>query len=218
MSSRDVILGRIRSLLAGGPAAALPPVSEVWPRLQPSVADMAERFTQELTTVAGEVIRCADTDDARAKLAELAAKSGWSQLAAMDRPECRKLVEGPGAPQIAWAQPDWTPTGMADLPASLIVADRLLADTGTSVIACPTAQDRLLCYLPPACVVVGFADRLAEHLPAAWEPIAQRAADPQTRGEFVLITGPSRTSDIEKILILGVHGPKRLIVLLIDRQ
>ena len=36
-----------------------------------------------------------------------------------------------------------------------------------------------------------------------------------SRGEIVLITGPSRTADIEKILILGVHGPKRLVVLVV---
>lgn len=218
MSSRDEILGRIRTLLANGPEAALPPVSEVWPRQQPSVGEMADRFTQELTNVAGEVIRCTDTQDARAKLVELMARSGWSRVAAMDRPECRSLVEGLPAEQVAWPQPDWTPVNMAELPASLIVAEHLLADTGTSVIACPIAVDRLLCYLPPACVVVGRAERLAEHLPAAWPSIAQRAAKPETRGEFVMITGPSRTSDIEKILILGVHGPKRLIVLLIDRE
>jgi len=70
--------------------------------------------------------------------------------------------------------------------------------------------------LPPTCIVLAKAYQLAEHLPAAWDDLAQRAADESTRGEFVIITGPSRTADIEKILILGVHGPKRLVVLLIE--
>ena len=43
-------------------------------------------------------------------------------------------------------------------------------------------------------------------------------ADPAQRGEFVIVTGPSRTADIEKILILGVHGPKRLVVILVDKH
>ncbi len=104
---------------------------------------------------------------------------------------------------------------MADLPAGLIEADYLLADTGTAMIACGRPEERLMCYLPPACIIVATVDRLIEHLPAAWASIAPRVADPQLRGEFVFITGPSRTADIEKILILGVHGPKRLVVLLV---
>ena len=83
------------------------------------------------------------------------------------------------------------------------------------MVACNTPHERLLCYLPPVCIVLAGTDRLFEHLPAAWDEIARRAADPDLRGEFVFITGPSRTADIEKILILGVHGPKRLVVLLV---
>ena len=104
---------------------------------------------------------------------------------------------------------------MAELSASVIAAEALLADTGSCLIACPTAQDRLLCYLPPACVVIARVEQLAEHLPAAWAEVAARAADPALRGELVIVTGPSRTSDIEKILTLGVHGPKRLVVMLV---
>ena len=40
--------------------------------------------------------------------------------------------------------------------------------------------------------------------------------NPEQRGEIALITGPSRTADIEKILVLGVHGPRRLIVFIIE--
>ena len=115
---------------------------------------------------------------------------------------------------IEWAAPDWQPRKIAAFSASVIEADCLLADTGSCLISCPTAQDRLLCYLPPACVVIARVDQLAENLPAVWPSIVARAADPQLSGEFVIVTGPSRTADIEKILILGVHGPKRLVVIL----
>ena len=110
----------------------------------------------------------------------------------------------------------WQPRQMAQLSAGLIEAERLLADTGTCLIDCGSTQDRLLCYLPPACVVIARVSQLAEHMPAAWDEIARQTAEPDRRGEFVLITGPSRTADIEKILILGVHGPKRLVVMLVD--
>ena len=105
---------------------------------------------------------------------------------------------------------------MAQLSAGVLEPEYLLADTGSSVVICPTAPARLLCYLPPACVIIATRQKLVEHLPAAWAGLAPRVADPAARGEIVFITGPSRTADIEKILILGVHGPKRLVVLLVD--
>ena len=176
---------------------------------------MAGRFQKELEDVHGEVVRATTIDDARAKLCELVSRAGWSTLAALDRPLCRELCGHFPPERVAWTRPDWTPESMADLPAGLIEADYLLADTGTAMIACGRPEERLMCYLPPACIIVATVDRLIEHLPAAWASIAPRVADPQLRGEFVFITGPSRTADIEKILILGVHGPKRLVVLLV---
>ncbi len=215
MSSRDTILQRVRSGLASGPQVSLPPVAEVWPRQNPTAAAMAERFGQELTAVHGEVIRCATIEEARRQLAQLASQASWTALGAMDRPLVREVVANLPSGLLKWAAADWQPRGMAELSASVVEADVLLADTGSCLIACPTAPERLLCYLPPACVVIGRADRLAEHLPAAWTRIAPRVADPAARGEFVIVTGPSRTADIEKILILGVHGPKRLVVILV---
>ena len=217
MSSRDAILQRVRSELAKGPPVAPPPVPEVWPRRIPTPAAMAEQFAKELAEVHGEVIRCA-TMRGRAAATGRTGRPGPVDLARRDGsaagprggwPICRRALAatGPAA--------DWQPQRMAELSASVVEADVLLADTGSCLIACPTAQDRLLCYLPPACVVIARADQLAEHLPAAWATIAPRVADPALRGEFVIVTGPSRTADIEKILILGVHGPKRLVVLLV---
>jgi L-lactate dehydrogenase complex protein LldG len=216
MSSRDTILQRVRSEISKGPQVAPPPVPEVWPRANPAPAVMAEQFAKELADVQGEVIRSATLQDARRQLAELVRQAGWTSLGAMDRPMVRDAVGDLPSGVASWATDDWQPRRMAELSASVIEADVLLADTGSCLIACPTPQDRLLCYLPPACVVIARADQLAEHLPAAWATIGPRVADPSQRGEFVIVTGPSRTADIEKILILGVHGPKRLVVILVD--
>jgi L-lactate dehydrogenase complex protein LldG len=215
MTSRDTILQGVRNAVSKGPRLAAPPVPEVWPRENPAPAQMAERFAKELADVHGETIRCATMEEAQRKLTELAAEAQWTSLGCMDRPLVRQLAAGLPAGLAAWSAADWQPRRMAELSVSVVEPELLLADTGSCLIACATPQDRLLCYLPPACVVIVRVDQLVEHLPAAWTTIAPRVADPELRGEFVIVTGPSRTADIEKILILGVHGPKRLVVLLV---
>ena len=215
MTSRDTILQRVRNEVSKGPHVDRPPVPQVWPRENPTPAVMTERFVKELNEVQGEVIRCATMEDARRQLADLVRDAGWTSLGAMDRPMVRDAVADLPVELVGYATDDWQPPAMAELSASIVESDVLLADTGSCMIACRTAQDRLLCYLPPVCVVVARVDQLAEHLPAAWSAIVPRVADPAARGEFVIVTGPSRTADIEKILILGVHGPKRLVVILV---
>jgi L-lactate dehydrogenase complex protein LldG len=215
MNSRETILQRIRSEVSKGPRIEPPPSVEVWPRENPDIPALADRFEIELKAVFGEFFRVKTICDAQVKLAELVKIHGWTSLAPMDRPICREAVGELPPAMLQWPRPNWPPTEMAELSVSLIEADALLADTGSCLIACPTAEDRLLCYLPPACVVIATTDRLREHLPAAWGEVAPRCFDKDRRGEFVIVTGPSRTADIEKLLILGVHGPKRLVVLLV---
>lgn len=206
-ASRDAILQRIRSTLAEKPTEGVPvsppPPPDVWPLENPSPEAMAQRFTQELQAVFGEVIPCATMDDARGKLVELMTSAGWPYVAALDRPLCRELLAGFNTDQVVWSKPEWTAPDMAELPVSVLAPEVLLADTGSAVIAPRATHERILCYLPPACVIVATLGQLAEHLPAAWPRISAGTADPQTRGEFVFVTGPSRTADIEKILKIG---------------
>jgi len=216
MSSRDAILQRIRTGLSDVTAPKSPPATEVWPVTDATADAMIERFTSELEAVAGEIVHCSSVDDARQNLTELMKASEWESLGAVDRPICRDLTVNLPAERVAWAKEDWDPNEMAQLSAGLVAAEWLLADTGSCIVINETAEQRLLCYLPPVSVVVARVEQLREHMPAAWPEVARATAEADRRGEFVLITGPSRTADIEKILILGVHGPKRLVVLLID--
>jgi L-lactate dehydrogenase complex protein LldG len=221
MNSRDTILQRIRSGLANATAAGFgdvrePPVPEVWPRMCPPPAALISQFSEELRKLNGEPIACATMDDARRQLAHLMETAPWPRLGCLDSPLARELTSQIVKEQIDWVTADWTPQQIERLPVSLITAEALLADTGSCVVHCATAVQRLMCYLPPACVVIARSSQLAEHLPAAWGPIAAACHAEEARGEIVLITGPSRTSDIEKKLILGVHGPKRLVVMVVE--
>jgi len=218
MSSRDVILQRIRSELSKAEPPGPPPVPEVWPRATSDLAALALRFTNELEAVQGEVIRCTDMEDARGKLVQLMDASQWVAIGAVDTLLSQQIITGIPPERVSWIDETWPPARIADLPAGLVAADRLLADTGSCLVACPTAHERLMCYLPAASLVVAKTGQLAEHLPAAWDEVAELAADAERTGEHVIITGPSRTADIEKILILGVHGPKRLVVLLVEED
>jgi len=237
MDSRQAILQRLRERLAGAESVPPPPVPQIWPIENPPPATKIERFLAELAAVAGQGHHVRSLEEVRQGITRLAEEEGIRRFGCQDRPLVRAIFQQaepsgsaaiePALPSQAQAlgRPDWEllwhradpdPKELDSLGASILEADLLLADTGSVMVACPTAYERLLCYLPPVCVVVGRVDRLFEHMPAAWDEIARRTADPQLRGEFVFITGPSRTADIEKILILGVHGPKRLVVFLVD--
>ena len=215
MSSRDAILSRIRTSLSNEPDRQLPPIPEIWPVENPSIETMADRFITELEAVTGEVHRCETMETAAEKLASIVEELDAEAIGRTDHVLCDELVADLPPECFLLDTPEADATELAKLPAALVAADTLLADTGTSMVACATPHHRLMCYLPPVCILIAKTDQLVEHMPAAWEKIAARAADPELRGEFVFITGPSRTADIEKILILGVHGPKRLVVLLV---
>jgi L-lactate dehydrogenase complex protein LldG len=89
--------------------------------------------------------------------------------------------------------------------------DCLVAQTGSIFVSTRTAGGRALSVLPPTHLVLARREQLVPDLPAAFALLRHRYGGrwPST---LTLITGPSRTADIEKILVLGAHGPKRLVV------
>ena len=216
MNSRDTVLSRIRNALSNRPEVELPPPPPVWPSTNPDSETMAKRFADELGLLSGEVLRCRSVAEAQKRVAALMADLDCSELAAVDRPLAREVTAELDSKSVAWASGDWNPKGMSEIRLGMVSAEYLLADTGSCVVECNNPQERLMCYLPPNCVIVARRSQLREHMPAAWKEIAARTSEPDRRGEFVVITGPSRTADIEKIIILGVHGPRRLFVLLVD--
>ena len=93
--------------------------------------------------------------------------------------------------------------------------DHALAATGTFVMLSSPHEARLVSLLPPAHIAIFPRSRILANLDELLS-IIPRPAD-QT-SSMVLITGPSRTADIEQILVRGVHGPGEIYAVIVDNE
>jgi L-lactate dehydrogenase complex protein LldG len=95
--------------------------------------------------------------------------------------------------------------------AGITLCDALIAQTGSVLITARSAGGRALSVLPPHHVVLARREQLVPDLPAAFELL--RATYGENLPSLMsFITGPSRTGDIERILVLGAHGPRQLTI------
>ena len=99
----------------------------------------------------------------------------------------------------------------ADARIGITEAGWALADTGSLVTDQGAVEQRLASTLPTIHVAIIGTDRILADKTAAFSRI-----NPQTSRYIAFITGPSRTADIERVLTIGVHGPKRLVVIFVD--
>ncbi len=87
-----------------------------------------------------------------------------------------------------------------------------IADTG-SLIVWPTVDEpRLMSLVPPIHIAVLEASKMFDSFPEAINKLGWNKKPP---GNTLLISGPSKTADIEGILCYGAHGPKQLVILVI---
>jgi len=211
MMSRDHILHRVRTALgrsAGEGVAHPPPV-----RIRVPEVDMETRIASMRTRVealAGKTHRAASPAEAGAIVA--AALQGKTAVAS----NASVLVEcGIAAlPQVHSGITDRET--LRDLCATvdfgITGADYALADTGTLVMLSSPQEARMVSLLPPAHIAVVERNRILTGLDELFSVLPRPA---EQSSSMVLITGPSRTADIEQILVRGVHGPGQITVIIV---
>jgi L-lactate dehydrogenase complex protein LldG len=111
-------------------------------------------------------------------------------------------------PGIAFAV---TREGSASARVGISQMDWAIAGTGTLVQDATAVERRLVSSLPPIHVALLGTDRILEDMGGVLERLC-----PDQLNYISFITGPSRTADIERVLTIGVHGPERLLVVVVD--
>jgi len=215
-TARDRILERLKA--SGTHQTTVPDAAPPTSQSALDPAGKHERLTDLMTAMRTE-IHVVQTSDWVAKLQELARSRGW-----------KKLVYGPGAPigeaiESAWGtHAEGLPELVAyrepveafketlfQIDAGVTSTRGGLADTG-AIVLWPTAQEpRLLSLVPAVHVAVLDADSIHASLEEMMTAENWAAGMPTNA---LLISGPSKTADIEFTLVFGVHGPKELILLI----
>ncbi|WP_298232503.1 lactate utilization protein C [uncultured Azohydromonas sp.] len=100
------------------------------------------------------------------------------------------------------------------IDAGVTGAEAGIADTGTLVLRPGAHEPRTLSLVPPLHVAVLRASRLYAGLPAAMSAVTAAQDDMPTN--LLLVTGPSKTADIQQVLAFGAHGPRELVIVLVN--
>ena len=228
MGARDDILGAIRRGLKRGPlptetrAALEERVAAHRRNLIPARAaalddgariDLFVRMAEEVQTTVARVVSEADIP------AEVA-----RYLATENLPAELVMAPDPGLDAIPWHERPLLRVrqGRAEPgdAVSLTPCLAAIAETGTLMLVSGRDTPTTLNFLPDTHIVVVRAGQVVAGYEDAWDLVRARAdGDPRSWPRTVnLITGPSRTGDIEQRIQLGVHGPRRLHVVLVETE
>lgn len=224
MSERERIMGRIREALRspaalpghhGGSAPAFPgPDRQAFSQWLPLVGKKKEAVVAAFAKASAELKTDFRTPkDQRTLIDELkkiAAAEGWKKVASHRGKETEAVCKKLGLP-VLWTDGGYDVHELEKCDAGITACDALVAQTGTVLLTSRSAGGRALSVLPEHHVVLSDASQMLRDLPAAFK-LLKKKYDGDYPSAINLITGPSRTGDIERILVLGAHGPKRLTV------
>ena len=179
------------------------------------VSEAVDQFAAVLESTGGCVRRVDSPRQVAAEIATAAAEQGVRQV--LYEP-CADIEQLGLNLQLAAHGIELLPTAKAgdhagDLRVSLTGAELAIAETGTLLVGGRPGGWGLATVLPWVHLVVLRADQVLPDLPSAFERFAQRLVAGE--GDWVWITGPSRTADIGQTLVLGAHGPNTLRVLVL---
>lgn len=219
MSERE-ILGRIRAALkakAPRPGAhartgtlLAAPARRWLPIVGESLDEQWELFRKNATELKADFQLFNSPEEMRQAVVRLCDAEDWSRVAwhagALTNAICPTL----NVPLLSTDKP-YDVHEMETCEVGISECDALVAQTGSVLVTNRSAGGRALSVLPPHHLVLARREQLVADLPAAFGLLKKKYTN-HYPSMISFITGPSRTGDIERILVLGAHGPKKLTI------
>ncbi len=208
-SSKENILKKIRQALSNPVPVPFPKSEGNSSVFQPPSDDLDITFASEFTRLQGKFAFCFDEKDFKAQLKQLFIERQWKNIYCAE-----ELLRNIITPVIS---EKINQTTLKDCDVAVTSCEYLIARTGSIVLSSALAEGRTASVYAPIHICVAYTNQLIYDIKDGLQQLKEKHA----KGLPSLITfatGPSRTADIEKTLVVGVHGPKEVYLFLIDNQ
>ncbi|HTN06191.1 LutC/YkgG family protein [Agriterribacter sp.] len=208
-SARKNILNRIESALDKRVDIPFPDYRQTRFAFQNNGLNLKAAFSEAFTALDGHLICCRGRKELAENLGKLVTAQGWANIRCQT-PALLEDMELRSLPYINSSADNETEAGVTD-------CECLVARTGTIVFSASQASGRVLPVYSPAHLVIASADSIVFDIDDAIILLERKYNDQLPSGIF-FASGPSRTADIEKRLVLGVHGPKEVYLFLMESE
>jgi L-lactate dehydrogenase complex protein LldG len=196
------ILKKIKEALAQPTPLPFPKAELVNDFLQPPQQELVVEFAEKFTSLLGKFIFCADDKELVENFNKLCYQNQWTKIYCVEDEWCSQLQQNQWYKDIVTAE------------AAITGCEVLVARTGTIVLS-STANYRIPSVYAPIHICIAYASQLVYDVEDALVRLKNKYQG-SLPSLISFATGPSRTADIEKTLVVGVHGPKEVYCFLVD--
>jgi L-lactate dehydrogenase complex protein LldG len=205
--SKENILKKIRQALSHPVPVPFPQSEGNSSVFQPPVDDMAVQFAQEFTKLLGRFSYCANNREMVAQLNELVAAAQWNRIVCREE-NIKSLLH-----QHQFN--GFFDNDLANCDVSITSCELLISRTGTIVLSSANESGRTASVYAPVHICIAATSQLVYDIKDGLQLLREKN-NGQLPSFISFATGPSRTADIEKTLVVGVHGPKEVFVFLVE--
>src|ERR1700760_691576 len=208
-SAKENILKKIRKALSESTPIPFPQSEGTHSVFQPSKQDLEIEFAEQFAKLQGKFIFCVDHNEMVGQLNGLIGHQGWKKI------YCREEKLASILKQHAFNS--FSADGLGDCDAALTTCEFLVARTGSMVLSSAGPSGRTVSVYAPIHICIAYTDQLVYDVRDGLAALKEKYQQ-QLPSLMTFATGPSRTADIEKTLVVGVHGPKQVYLFLLDRR
>lgn len=206
-SSKEKILKKVREALTN-PVPLPFPKSEGTNSVFPQQTDDLEIiFAEEFTKLLGKFAFCVSEADMKVQLQQLLSEKKWTNIFCKEDRLLKILNDG--------KFPKLNQSTLADCDVSVTTCEYLIARTGSIVMTSAQQSGRTVSAYAPIHICVAYINQLVYDTRDALKLLKTKYSN-SLPSFITFAAGPSRTADIEKTLVVGVHGPKEVYLFLID--